>query len=141
MIRRRLKIAALIFGLLLALVLGFLAWVLYTEAGLRFAVARLPERMGKVTLRIERVYGTIAGGFGADLADIDSERTRVRVEKGTASVNLLPLLVGRISVRAAGAELVEIEVKRRLNPPPKLPPRFLPRFLSISAETARSRML
>ena len=49
MIKRRLKIAALIVGLLLLLVLGFLAWVLYTEAGLRFAVARLPERMGKVT--------------------------------------------------------------------------------------------
>ena len=89
MIKRRLKIAALIFGLLLLLVLAFLAWVLYTEAGLRFAVARLPERMGKVTLRIEGVYGTIAGGFGADLADIDSERTRVRVEKGSARVNLL----------------------------------------------------
>ena len=101
MIKRRLKIAALIVGLLLALVLAFLAWVLYTEAGLRFAVARLPERMGKVTLHIERVYGTIAGGFGADLADIDSERTRVRVEKGSASVNFWPLLVGRISVRAA----------------------------------------
>ena len=141
MIKRRLKIAALIFGLLLVLVLAFLAWVLYTEAGLRFAVARLPERMGKVTLRIEGIYGTIAGGFGADLADIDSERTRVRVEKGTASVNLLPLLVGRIAVRAAGADLVEIEVKRRLQPPPNVPPKFLPRFLSISAETARSRML
>jgi hypothetical protein len=138
---KRLKIAALIFGLLLALILASLAWVLYTEAGLRFAVARLPERVGKVTLRIERIYGTIAGGFGADLADIDSERSHVRVEKGTARVSLLPLLVGRISVRAAGAELVEIEVKPRLQPPPNVPPKFLPRLLSISAETARSSML
>jgi len=140
-IRRRLKIAALIVGLLLALVLALLAWVINTEAGLRFAVARLPQHLGKVTLRIERVYGTIAGGFGADTVDIDSERNHVRVEKGSARINFWPLLVGRIAVRAAGAELVEIEVKRRLHPPPKLPPKFLPRFLSISAETARARML
>ena len=36
---------------------------------------------------------------------------------------------------------MEIEVKRRLKPPPNTPPKFLPRFLSISAETAHSRML
>ena len=63
------------------------------------------------------------------------ERTHVRVEKGTARVNFWPLLVGRISVRAAGADLVQIEVKPRLHPPPNTPPKFLPRFLSISAET------
>ena len=141
MIKRRLKIAALIVGLLLLIVLGFLAWVIYTEAGLRFAVARLPEHMGKVTIHIEHVYGTIAGGFGADTVDIDSERTHVRVEKGSARINFWPLLVGRIAVRAAGADLVEVEVKRRLHPPPNTPPKFLPRFLSISAETARSRLL
>ena len=43
-----------------------------------------------------------------------SERTHVRVEKGTARVNFWPLLVGRISVRDARADLVLIEVKPRL---------------------------
>ena len=141
MIRRRLKIAALIVAVLLLAMLAFLAWVIYSEAGLRFAVARLPERMGKVTLHIERVYGTIAGGFGADTVDIDSERSHIRIEKGSARINFWPLLVGRIAVRAAGADLVDIEMRRRLHPPPKQTPRFLPRFLSISAESARSRLL
>ena len=63
--KRRLKIAALIFGLLVLVMLSFLAWVINTEAGLRFAVARLPEKLGKVTLKIEDVHGTITGGFGA----------------------------------------------------------------------------
>jgi translocation and assembly module TamB len=140
-IKRRIKIAALVVGLLLLLVMAFLGWVLYTEAGLRFAVAHLPERMGKVTLHIEGVYGTIAGGFGAELADINSERSRVRVEKGSARVNLLPLLVGRIAVRTATADVVQIEVRRRLRPPPDTTPKFLPRFLSISAGSAHSRLL
>jgi translocation and assembly module TamB len=140
-IKRRLKIAALIVGLLLLTILSLLAWVIYTEAGLRFAVAHLPEKMGKVTLHIERVYGTIAGGFGADRVEVDSERTRVLVVKGSARVNFWPLLVGRIAVRSATADLVEVDVKRRLTPPPKTPPKFLPRFLSISAGTARTNLL
>jgi len=139
--KRRLKIAALVVALLLLVLLAFLAWVLYTESGLRFAVARLPERMGKVTLRIENIHGTIAGGFGADLADIDHERSHVRVEKGSARVNFWPLLVGRIAVREARADLVQIEVRRRLTPPPDTTPKFLPRFLSISAESAGARSL
>ena len=100
--KRRLKIAALALGLLVLVVLSFLAWVINTEAGLRFAVARLPEKLGKVTLKIEEVHGTITGGFGARMVDVDQELTHVRVEGGKARVNFWPLLVGRISVRARG---------------------------------------
>jgi len=139
--KRRLKIAALILGLLLLVLLSFLTWVLYSEAGLRFAVARLPEKLGKVTLKIERVHGTIAGGFGADRVDVDQERAHVLVEHGQARVNIWPLLVGRIAVRAASADIVLVEVKRRLTPPPDTPSRFLPRFLSISAEQANAKSL
>ena len=141
MIRRRLKISALILGLLVLILLSFLGWVLYSEAGLRFVVARLPQKLGKVTLRIEHVYGTIAGGFGADFVDVEHERSRVRVEHGHARVNIWPLLVGRIAVRDARADVVLIEVKRRLQPPPDTEPRFLPRFMSISAEHAYSKSL
>ena len=45
--KRRLKIAALVFGVFVLCLLSFLAWVIYTEAGLRFAVARLPEKHGQ----------------------------------------------------------------------------------------------
>jgi translocation and assembly module TamB len=139
--KRRLKIAALIFSSIVFVLLLFVVWVLYTEAGLRFAVARLPERLGKVTLKIENVHGTIAGGFGADRVDVDQERTHVRVDKGTARVNVWPLLVGRIAVREARSDLVLIELRKRLRPPPKTPPKFLPRLLSISAEAAFTHSL
>jgi autotransporter translocation and assembly factor TamB len=139
--KRRLKIAALILGVLILILLSFLAWVIYTEAGLRFAVARLPEKMGKVTLKIEDVHGTIAGGFNARMVDVDHELSHVRVGNGRARVNLWPILVGRISVRSAAADEVLIEVKRRPKDRPKTPARFLPRLLSISAERASTPLL
>ncbi len=139
--KRRLKIAALCVGLFILLVVSFLAWVIYTEAGLRFAVNRLPEKMGKVTLRIDDVRGTIAGGFSALKVNVNHERSHVYIENAAARVNFWPLLVGRISVRSASADLVQIEVKRRIRPPPDTPPKFLPRLLSISAERATARSL
>jgi translocation and assembly module TamB len=140
-IKRRLKIAALTLGLFLLLVLSFLGWIIYTEAGLQFAVAHLPEKMGKVTLHIEDVRGTIAGGFRAARVDVDHERSHVYIENASARVNFWPLLVGRISVRRADAELVQVEVRRRVRPPPDTPPKFMPRLLSISAERATAKSL
>jgi translocation and assembly module TamB len=139
--KRRLKITALVLGCLVVLVVGLLAWVVTTEAGLRFAVARLPERMGKVTLKIVDVRGTIAGGFSAASVDVDHELTRTLVENGSARVNVWPLLVGRIAVRDARADLVLIEVKPRPKDRPKTPPKFLPRLLSIGAERAHADLL
>lgn len=141
MIRRKLKIAALVLGVLILGLLSFLAWVIYTEAGLQFAVNRLPEKMGSVTLKIKDVHGTIAGGFSARLVDVDHELTRVRVEGGKARVNFWPLLVGRISVRRAYADLVQIDVRPRPPDRPKTPSRFLPRLLSIGAESAATKLL
>ena len=141
MIKRRLKIAALTLGLFLLLVLSFLGWIIYTEAGLQFAVTHLPEKLGKVTLHIEDVRGTIAGGFRAARVDVDHERSHVHIENASARVNFWPLLVGRISVRRADAELVQVEVRRRVRPPPDTPPKFMPRLLSISAERATAKSL
>jgi translocation and assembly module TamB len=139
--KRRLKIAALCLGLFFLLVVAFLAWVIYTETGLQFAVNRLPEKLGKVTLRIEDVRGTIAGGFSAAKVHVDHERSHVYIENAAARVNFWPLLVGRISVRRASADLVQIEVRRRVRPPPDTPPKFMPRLLSISAERAGAKRM
>jgi translocation and assembly module TamB len=140
--KKRLKIAALILASLVLVIVALLAWVIYTEAGLRFAVARLPEKMGRsMTLKIDNVHGTIAGGFSADRVDIGHELTDTVVIKGSARVNFWPLLVGRISVRSAEAETVQITVKKRVRPKPNKPPRFLPRLLSISAEHVSARNL
>jgi translocation and assembly module TamB len=140
-IKRRLKLIAAVLGALVLLIVAMLAWVIYTEAGLQFAVARLPRQLGKVTLIIEDVRGTIAGGFSAKRVDVDHELTHVLVENGRARVNFWPLLVGRISVRRAQADLVLVEVKRRPKDRPVSEPRFLPGFLSISAEKAATKLL
>jgi translocation and assembly module TamB len=139
--KRRLKLIALAFGVLILLVVLLLAWVIYTESGLQFAVSRLPQQLGKVTLVIEDVRGTIAGGFSAKRVDVDHELSHVVVENGRARVNFWPLLVGRISVRRAQADDVLIEVKRRPQDRPVSSPHFLPRFLSISAEKANTKLL
>jgi translocation and assembly module TamB len=140
--KRRLKIAALIVGLLVLVVLLLVAWVVYTEAGLRFAVARVPERFGSsMTLKIENVHGTIAGGFSADRVEVRQEVTNVIVDRGSARVNVWPLLVGRIAVRDARADQVSIEVKRRIRPKPDTAAKFMPRFLSIGAEHAFTHRL
>lgn len=139
--KRRLKIVALCFGTLVLLLILLLAWIIYTEAGLQFAVARLPHQLGPVTLIIEDVRGTIAGGFSARRVDVDHPVTHVLVENGHASVNFWPLLVGRLSVRHAEADLVLVEVKKRPKDRPITPPRFMPAFLSISAEQAHTKIL
>ena len=140
MIKRWLKRVAWGLGALILVLVLFLAWVIYTESGLRFVVAHLPEKLGKVTLKIEDVQGTIAGGFSAKSVDVDHETTHVRVENGSARVNFWPLLVGRIAVRRANADLVLVEVKPRKNRP-KTPAKFMPRLLSISAARANTKVL
>ena len=93
-----------------------------------------------MTLHIEDVRGTIAGGFSAARVDMDHERSHVYIENAAARVNFWPLLVGRISVRSAAAPTwCEVEVRRRIRPPPNTPPKFLPRLLSISAERATAQ--
>lgn len=140
-VKRWLKWFSLALGVLIVVVVSVLAWVIYTESGLQFAVARLPQQLGKVTLIIEDVHGTIAGGFSAKRVDVDHDLTHVLVENGHARVNFWPLLVGRISVRTAQADMTLIEVKKRPKDRPNTPPRFLPRFLSISAEKANTKQL
>ena len=128
--KRWLKRTAWGLGALILVLILFLAWVIYTETGLRFVVANLPEKLGKVTLRIENVKGTIAGGFSAQTVDVDHELSYVRVENGSARVNFWPLLVGRIAVRRASADVVLVQVKPRPKDRPKTPPKFMPRLLS-----------
>lgn len=141
--KRKLKIAGLALLALVALLVACLAWVIYTEAGLRFAVARLPAKFGKsqTELVITNVQGTIARGFSAERVDVRHEVTNVAVVNGRARVNFWPLLVGRIAVHEAYAERVEITVKKRVRPRPQTPPKFLPRLLSISATRASTDAL
>ena len=128
--KRRLKIAALVFGVLVLCLLSFLAWVIYTEAGLRFAVNRLPEKMGKVTLRIEDVRGTIAGGFSARLRRRRS-RAHTRARRGRQGARELLAAARRTHL---GAQRAVGSRAGRRQAAPEGPPEDAAEVLAAAAE-------
>ena len=132
--RRVLLLATAVFVLVaIALPCAALYAVLCTRGGLQFVVSHLPQRYGKVGVRIEDVSGTIAGGARAALVEIDQERVHVEIRGIYTRVRLEPLLWQTIRTPDTTVDSVYIEIKR---PPPAAPgpthPReFLPRWLTI----------
>jgi translocation and assembly module TamB len=111
--------------------------VLYTESGLRFAVSHLPQRFGRVGVRIEGVSGTIAGGARARLVVIDQERVHLEFRGIYTRIRLEPLLWQIIRTPQTTVDSAYIEVKRPPPPGPPHPPQFLPRWLTIEIGHAR----
>jgi len=108
--------------------------VIYTQGGLRFVVRHLPQRFGDVGVRIEGVSGTIAGGAGATLVEIDQERVHLEIRGLYTRVRLEPLLWQIIRTPDTRVDSVYVEVKRPTRPssgPPGRPPEFLPRWLTV----------
>ena len=133
--RRFLLLATALFVLLaIGLPCAAIYAVVYTQSGLRFVVRHLPQRFGKVGVRIEGVSGTIAGGASAALVEIDQERVLLQIRGIYTRVRLEPLLWQTISTPDAAVDSVYVEVKR----PTRLPtsrfihePQFLPRWLTV----------
>ena len=133
--RRFLLLAIAVFVLLaVGLPCAALYAVLYTQSGLQFVVGHLPQRFGKVGVRIEGVSGTIAGGARASLVEIDQERVHLEIHGIHTRIRLQPLLWQTISTPDTKVDSVSVEVRR---PPPPQPggavhePQFLPRWLTI----------
>jgi translocation and assembly module TamB len=120
-------VALLAFGLLV-----------YTEAGLQYALSVMPETMGQSRVEVRDVRGTLAGGFTAQYFELNHPRATVKVKKLRARVAVLPLLWRTIVVRDATIDdaFVQVFTSKR---PPRKPPRFLPPFVSVRAEGARVR--
>lgn len=134
---RRFLLLATAFFLLIVIGLPCAALyaVIYTQSGLRFVVSHLPERYGKVGVRIENVSGTIAGGVRASLLEIDQERVHLEIRGLYTRVKLEPLLWQTIDTPDTTVDNVYIEIKRPTGPPPAPghggAPQFLPRWLAI----------
>lgn len=123
----------LLLGLLPAALLYYLA---YTEAGLQFIVANLPERIGNSTLRARGASGTIAHGLKLEHFELEHELVSLRVEHVEGRLQILPLLWQTIEPVNARIGYAWIAVHARSTPQPKRTPRFLPAFLSIDIPAA-----
>lgn len=139
---RKLTLSAAILVLLLLAVPASLLWFLaYTEGGLQFIVTRLPERIGKVTMKAEGASGTIAGGLRLRHFELEHELVSLSIDGVEGRIEMLPLLWQSLQTRDARVDTVKIVVHTRKTPPPKRTPRFLPAFLSIEIPSAEARLV
>lgn len=100
------------------------ALLVYTEAGLQYALRAMPETMGQSRVEVRNVRGTLAGGLTAEYIELNHPRATVKVKKLRARVAVLPLLWRTIVVRDVTIEdaFVTVYTSKR---PPRKPPRFL----------------
>ena len=127
-------------GLLLILApIALVAFLLYTESGVRMIEARLPQ-LQKFGVYIEGVSGTLAGPL--DIKHFELEHPVVHVEAFDIQIELEPyqLLWQTVAGTLKGRDVV-VEVFTSHDPPSTRPLRFLPAFLRIvvDGEIARVR--
>jgi translocation and assembly module TamB len=132
--RRTLIIIALCLLVTLSVPVIALYWVCYTESGLQWLAARV-TKVGKVSIRIEGLQGTLAGPLSASVVEIDQQRARIVVHDLRADAVLRSLLLQTIDVDYLEIEHLDIAVRKRTEPAEKRPPRFLPRWLRLQAES------
>ncbi len=134
---RKLTFTASLLVLLAALVPGSLLYYLgYTESGLQFIVANLPQRLGRVTLKADGASGTIAHGLKLRHFELEHELVSLRVENIAGRLRILPLLWQTIEVEEGHVGDAWIAIHARRSPPPNRTPRFLPAFLAVEIPDA-----
>jgi translocation and assembly module TamB len=120
--------------LLLALAVGATYYLCWTESGLRTVAQLLNRRLGPVTLHIEGVAGTLAGGARVAHLTIDHQRVHLQIDEASGRLSLLPLIWQSIQTRDVTVGSLLIQVL----PPPKQggrwEERFLPPWLTIGTE-------
>ncbi|MHB1869456.1 MAG: translocation/assembly module TamB domain-containing protein [Steroidobacteraceae bacterium] len=128
--RRFLTLSGLLILLVTALAAAAVYFVLFTQSGLRFVVAHLPQRFGTAEVRIEQVSGTLATVVRAQRVVIDQRHVTVRLEGIATRVRLSALSWRTLVSRDTTVADAYVHVK----PVPPLPaahPQFLPWWLDI----------
>jgi translocation and assembly module TamB len=123
---------AIALGVLALLVLGAIAashWLLYTEPGLRFVLARVSS-LSAMKIETEGARGTIAGGVAAESITIDHAAIAIRLERVRVTPDLIRILGHVAAIDRLELGAVDVQLKRR-PPQPDTAPRFLPRFLTV----------
>lgn len=136
--RRPLTLAGIVCLLLILVApIGVALWVGFTPAGLAFVVAHVPRKIGKATLELGPVSGTLRDGIELEHFTLEHELVTVRIERLRGRIELLPLLWQTIDLRQASFDRVYVAVHRRVTPAKKSPLHFLPRLLRIRSDDLR----
>ena len=113
----------LLFLLLVAFLLGAAAWLVGTEAGLRWALERAEAAAGgKLTL--EGVSGVLAGTIAIERLTYEGSGFKLETRRLSARADLLAALAGRLAIEPLQAESVEIALRAggaERAAPPSLP--------------------
>lgn len=137
--RRRLVLISVIVALLVLIVpAALMYYVAYTESGLQFVVSKVPRRVGRASLQIDAVRGTLAHGFEIGRLEIDHERSHLRFDGIRGRLALAPLFLQTLHAKDVTIEDAYIEVRRRTRPAQKYTPRFLPPGLTIRSDRLRA---
>jgi translocation and assembly module TamB len=123
-VRRGGRIALLGGGALLATLAGTVLWLLNTQAGARFAVARA-EGLLAPRLQVASLRGTLAGPLhveGLRWQDPDSG-VNVTLAQSDLDVALLALLRGKVHIRTAALAGLQLDLVPSPDKPPEEPNR------------------
>jgi translocation and assembly module TamB len=134
MLRRLMHTSWISLVLLLALSVSATYYLCWTESGLRHVASLLNRRIGPVTLHIEGVAGTLAGGAHVAHLTVDHKRVHIQIDDASGRLSLLPLVWQSIQTRdvVVGSLLIDV-----LPPPKEIShwnERFLPSWLTIGTE-------
>jgi translocation and assembly module TamB len=106
----------------------------FTQRGLQFIVARVPQRIGGARLTFVDVSGTLVDGVRIRRLEIDQERVYLRFDDVRAHVDLASLLWQSIHATNLSVHGALVRVKPHKDEPPGPDPHFLPRGLVIRAD-------
>jgi translocation and assembly module TamB len=133
--RKILLAAAAAAGLLMAVGVGLVAWLAYSEAGLAKALALLGS-LDSVEIRVEGERGRLAGPLHLDSLDLRAGRVTLHAEGIDLENNLAPIFLGRVSIGRLTVDSLELGIGPAVAPPSDRPLSFLPRWLSIGVGRA-----
>jgi translocation and assembly module TamB len=120
---------------LLGVPLGAAYRTLHSEAGLQWALAQL-GRLETVRIETTGATGTLAGPLTIQRLVVEHEAARIEAQGVLLDASLRSLLVGKLHLRQASVDEVQVVLRRREEKPPQQP-HFLPRFLEIAAPELR----
>src|ERR1700676_3344793 len=122
--------------LLLALPLGALYYLAYTQGGLAVVAAALNGRVGPLDIKLRGVSGTLAHGLHIDLLVVDHRRVHIEVEDASGRLSILPLAWRRVRIPQLHMGRLLVHALPRVSDADSWTPQFLPPLMRIDVGTA-----